>query len=103
VFDLVVPISTIVLTVLGTVGSLTWWLSSQFSSTRNLVDTKVEKLENNILAKLEYHERHDDDRFSSIHHNFNERLGNIQEAVWDLRVRNAAVDGMQIPARDKSK
>lgn len=59
------------------------WLAKQFSTTRHLIDTKIEKLEDNILEKLEYHEKHDDVRFNSLQNN-----------IWDIRVRNAAADGI---------
>lgn len=36
-----------------------------------------------ILDKLEYHERHDDIRFSQLH-----------DSIWDMKVRNAAIKGI---------
>lgn len=62
---------------------LAWWLSGQFSEIRALVYQQMLRVETNILNKLEYHEKHDDTRFS-----------NIQNDLWDIRVRNAAKDGL---------
>lgn len=59
-----------------------WWLSKQFSATRTLIYDKIDTLEANIVAKLEYHERNDDDRFKEIRND-----------ITDIRVRNAARDG----------
>lgn len=74
----------------GAVAMLFWtssqWLSKQFSATRHLIDEKIEKLEQNILEKLEYHEKHDDQRFESL-----------QNRVWDIQVRNASKDGPRAP------
>ena len=67
----------------GTVWALAWWLSGQFSEIRALVYHQMTKVEENILDKLEYHEKHDDARF----------LG-IRNDLWDIRVRNAAKDGL---------
>ena len=74
----------------GLVGlvTLVWWLSKQFSSVRHLVYDKVEKVYEKIdqsmreiSNKLEYHEQHDDKRFSQISND-----------LWSTRVRNAARD-----------
>lgn len=72
--------------VLGAIGwSLwgSWWLSKKFSEIKGLFFDRMERLETNILGKLEYHERHDDKRFADI-----------RDDIWDIRVRNAAKDGM---------
>lgn len=68
--------------------SLVWWLSKQFSSVRHLVYDKIEKVYEkidesmkDISNKLEYHEQHDDRRFSQISND-----------LWTTRVRNAARD-----------
>jgi hypothetical protein len=77
-----------------TVASLAWaasqYFARQFNSTRQLIDNKIEKLELNVLNKLEYHEKHDDQRFSALYND-----------VWDIRVRNAARDGLTPLLRDK--
>ena len=68
----------------GTVWALAWWLSGQFSDIRNFVYAQTTRIEQTILSKLEYHEKHDDVRFN-----------NISNDLWDIRVRNAAKDGLQ--------
>lgn len=70
-------------TVFAAVWSLAWWLSGKFSEIRSLVYTTAEKTANSILSKLEYHERHDDDRFSQV-----------REDLSEIRVRNAAKDSL---------
>lgn len=65
-------------TIVFTVGSLTWWLSSQFRITRDLVYTRVQE----VLNKLEYHEKHDDQRFQDVRND-----------IWAIRLRNASIDG----------
>lgn len=70
--------------------SLVWWLSKQFASTRHLVYDKIDYAMKTILEKLEYHERYDDQRFTSISND-----------LWDIRVRNAARDGLAVETRNK--
>lgn len=69
------------------IGSLVWWLSNQFRDVRNLVYVKFDELSKMLSEKIEYHERHDDQRFNSISND-----------LWAIRIRNAARDGIQIPA-----
>lgn len=71
------------LTIITAVSTLTWWLSGQFSSVRNLVHAKVDLVEKSILDKLEYHERHDDQRFTTI-----------DNSLWEMKLRNAAIRGV---------
>lgn len=75
----------IILTIVSTVSGLTWWLSGQFSAIRNLVFERVSSVAKEILDKIEYHERHDDDRFSQI-----------RSDLGDIRVRNASKDAMMV-------
>lgn len=67
----------------GTVWALAWWLSGQFSEIRSFVYAQTNRIEQTILNKLEYHEKHDDQRFTGIRND-----------LWDIRVRNAAKDGL---------
>lgn len=74
--------------VVGLVGALLvagWgaatFLNRKFGTLDDSIDEKIGSLEKNIIHKLEYHERHDDERFSEI-----------RNAVWDIRLRNAARD-----------
>lgn len=73
----------IILTVISAVASLTWWLSGQFSSVRNLVFERISLVEKVLIDKIEYHERHDDDRFSAIRND-----------LADIRLRNATKDAL---------
>lgn len=76
----------------GTVWALAWWLSSKFAEILNFVYAQTTRIEQTILNKLEYHEKHDDARF-----------GGIRNDLWDIRVRNAAKDGLTpLSVRDKS-
>lgn len=63
----------------ASVWSLAWWLNGHFNNIRK----DVFDLGKEILSKLEYHERHDDVRFTQI-----------KDDLWDIRVRNAAKDGL---------
>lgn len=58
-----IQIVGIVLAILMAQWRLSSWLSKEFESVKNLVYS----IEQKILDKLEYHERHDDRRFSEIH------------------------------------
>lgn len=51
---------------------------------RTFVSEKIEDTANMFLEKLEYHERHDDKRFSEV-----------VNSLWEIRLRNAAVEGLQ--------
>lgn len=73
------------LTLIATAISTVLWINRQFSNLKDYVNRKMEKLEETILSKLEYHERHDDRRFSEISND-----------IWEIRVRNAAIDGVAI-------
>lgn len=78
----------IIFTIVSAVSSLTWWLSGQFSSVRHMVYERIGLTEKVLVDKLEYHERHDDVRFAGIRND-----------LWDIRVRNAAKDGLIPPTQ----
>lgn len=63
--------------------TLTWWLSRQFDNVKNRVDKKVEEVKIYFSEKLDYHEKHDDARFSDL-----------KNDVWMIRLRNAAKEGV---------
>lgn len=88
--NIILAISGVFLAIFGSVWSLAWWLSGQFTAIRNLVYSTSEKTREMLLEKLEYHERHDDTRFT-----------NIRNDIWDIRVRNAAKDGVVKLDRNK--
>ena len=56
------------------------WLNGGLSKIRKLVYDQSEK----IFDKLEYHERHDDERFEAV-----------RKDLWQLRVSNAARSGKE--------
>lgn len=78
----------VLMTIIGTVWSLAWWLSNKFTELRGLFYTQVDKVSRSILDKLEYHEKHDDQRFSNV----DQRFSSIKDDLWDIRIRNARVD-----------
>jgi hypothetical protein len=66
------------LTVVGTVWGHAIWLSGRFTGISKEFDIKFEKFLQTIMDKLEYHERHDDQRF-----------GHINDSIWEMRLQNA--------------
>lgn len=78
-----IQVITIVLGTVTSVSALSFWLNRQFNAVRDLIFVKIDQTEKVLLAKLEYHERHDDKRFSDI----------INE-IWELKLRNAAAQGL---------
>jgi len=77
----IVTLVGLILTVIVSSVSLAWWLSKQFGTMRSLIYEKIEKLQTNILTKLEYHEKHDDARFDAL-----------SKDIWTIRLRNASKD-----------
>lgn len=80
--DWVIPIGSFGAMIVA-VATLSWWLSSRFTEMRKEVYSRLETMQEKILNKMEYHERHDDSRF-----------GAILNDLWAIRVRNAARDGI---------
>lgn len=70
----------------ATVWYLSWWLSSKFDSLKNLIYSESEKTRTELTGKLEYHEKHDDSRFSRV-----------DSEIWAIKMRNAARDGLAVP------
>lgn len=60
------------ITILGSVWALGRYLDSRFAR----VFEKIDTVKDMVLNKLEYHERHDDKRFSEI-----------REDIWETRLR----------------
>lgn len=88
--NVLIAVTGLFLTVFAAVWSLAWWLSSQFTALRNLIYNEIKSLERNIFEKIEYHEKHDDARFTGV----DSRLLSIRDDIWDIRVRNSAKDTM---------
>lgn len=74
-------------TVASSVWGLAWWLGGHFNAIRK----EIILLGKELVEKLEYHERHDDVRFNQI-----------QDAVTDIRIRNAASDALLV-LREKQR
>lgn len=45
-----------------------------------------------ILEKLEYHEKHDDQRFNQITSEIQNRSTSFMNDIWAIKLRNAAID-----------
>lgn len=67
----------------GAIWAFAWFLSNKFNSMMSKFYDKIDSVAALILDKLEYHERHDDDRFSDIF-----------KDISDLRIRNATADAL---------
>jgi hypothetical protein len=89
---LVGMLSSTIVILISTVWGFSIWLSKKFDNNKEFFEEKLDKIETNIIKKLEYHERHDDERFADI-----------KNDVWDIRVRNAARDGSINPVRSKNQ
>lgn len=84
----IIEVAALLFTIFGAIWSLAWWLSGQFSKTHKLIYDQIKKLEDHFTNKLDYHERHDDQRFNTIHND-----------LWEMRVQNAAVRGIITKAK----
>lgn len=78
-----VPLAT-----LGTLIGVVWyansWLNKQFSDTKKVIFERLDRMQEAFMGKLEYHERHDDQRFHDVTND-----------IWAIKVRNAAIDGIR--------
>lgn len=82
--------TVIISTFIGALWTVFLYLGKQFKELRVLAYSLNEQLKGMILNKLEYHERHDDQRFMSLSND-----------IWDIRLRNAARDGLPTPPERK--
>lgn len=91
----------IVLTVVGILLSAGWvsqsWLNRKFAEASLQFNVKIDKLESLVVGKLDYHEKHDDDRFSELRKLGEIRFNELKNDVWDIRIRNASKDGHILP------
>lgn len=71
-----------------TTGTIVWGFSAYLARMLNGLYDKMDKTQDAIIAKLEYHEQHDDTRFA-----------NIDKELWAIKVRNASKDGYIPPAK----
>src|SRR5258707_4080938 len=70
---------SVVIAISGSVWSMAWWLNGHFNNIRK----DFLALGKEIIEKLEYHEKHDDQRFQVINNQ-----------IWELKLRNAAIRGI---------
>lgn len=63
-------------------GSIVWGFSAWISGKLTNIYNRIEKAQETILTKLEYHEKHDDQRFASMNNE-----------LWTIKIRNASKDG----------
>jgi len=80
----------IVVSIAGTVWTFAMWLSSKLNAILETFYQKIDSVGTMILEKLEYHQRHDDERFNAIH-------GDLS----DIRISNAARDASTTKYRNK--
>ena len=68
--EAVIALAALCFTVFGSLMAgtawLTWWLSKELSATRKAVYDKVDDLDRKFGEKMDYHEAHDDQRFSEV-------------------------------------
>lgn len=69
-------------TVAALVWSAAWFLFRGQQFTQELIYKKVDEIKGNFSEKIDYHERHDDDRFD-----------NIEKQIISIRLQQAANTG----------
>lgn len=81
-----------VITIMGSVLGFGWlaglWVSSKFSQVKALVFDQTDK----IITKLEYHEKHDDQRFADMKTDLAVQTTALKNDIWEVRLRNASRD-----------
>lgn len=77
-----VAVMSIMGALLTSVWYIAWFISKQLSTLKDLFFVKIEAMQGIIMSKLEYHERHDDERFASTATDINA-----------IKLRNASRDG----------
>lgn len=78
-FNLILGVFGTGMGLLLTIWRFAIWIQNQFASLKDMVHQRVSELESKVLNKLEYHEKHDDRRFSEVHNE-----------IWEIQVLNAA-------------
>ncbi len=86
--DYIGPVATVLSGVVA-LGSLVWaaqsWFNSKFNNLREFVENKIDRLQDNLNKKLEYHEQHDDQRFNKV-----------DSDLLAIKLRNASRDGLAL-------
>jgi type II secretory pathway component PulC len=77
-----IPVIAISVTIISAVWGHALWLSGQFKGVYKAIDQKFDKILDSLSEKLEYHERHDDQRF-----------GHISDSIWEVRLQQALQNG----------
>lgn len=77
------------MSIIGSIWAFALWIHKSFSGVQDKLYSKLERLEKVFSDKLEYHERHDDKRFSEVH-----------DEIWELKLRHAASQGY-VPVKKK--
>lgn len=93
-WEFALPLGIAVGTLVASTGSLVWFVSAQFSSNRSLMWKAITEASKEIITKLEYHERHDDERFDAIAKDVATRYHTVNNRIWNIELRNAAKDGI---------
>jgi hypothetical protein len=86
-FNNIYEVLMIMSTVVGAAWTLAFWFSGKIESKNERVIKKIDQ----VLDKLEYHERHDDQRFSSL-----------RDDIWEIRVTQAARGQISGPPKEVS-
>lgn len=69
---------------------LTWFLANRFTSQERSFIKKMDELYDKIIEKIEYHERHDDARFSAIQQDIQSRATSVMNDIWTLKLNQAS-------------
>ena len=96
---LIVGITTGVVALLGSTGTVVWAVSRQFSDNRKVMYEGLEKLGTKIMDKLDYHEKHDDERFADVAKSFQ----NVSDQIWDLKVTSATKNAENLRERNNKQ
>lgn len=93
----------VIITLTGILLSAGWvsqsWLNRKFAEATKQFNEKIDKLEDVIVRKMEYHEQHDDSRFSEVRKLGELRFNEVKNDIWDIRIRNASKDGHILPKK----
>jgi hypothetical protein len=82
-----------IVSIIAAVGGLTWFFSRQLNILSEKFFVRLDTSLDKIILKLEYHEKHDDQRFMEMRDHSNQRFGEIKDDIWQIRLRNASKDG----------
>lgn len=83
---------SVVVAVTASIVGATWWLSDQLRKNRDIFYKQMADYHNQITMKMDNHEKEDDRRFNSLSNN-----------IWQIRMRNAAIDGKRFIPEDKEE